>query len=127
MAVPIPVGLHPRWFPGADAGVLDEAGTKWGSHGWVGGDPDWESTYRKVFRTADFMRYCGGDTYHRDWGWWDKGGDWNGPDFRSSGEYLRKYGMGQLIYAFISPSMGTRWPRSTPVAREPQHPRPVHA
>jgi len=89
------------WFPGVRMLGYWMKGTKWGSHGWVGGDPDWESTYRKVFRTADFMRYCGGDTYHRDWGWWDRAGDWNGPDFRSSGEYLRKHGMGQLIYAFI--------------------------
>ena len=76
-------------------------GTRWGTYGWVGGDPDIESAYRKIFRTVDFMRQVGGDTYHRDWGWWDRAGDWNGPDFRSSGEYLRQYGMGQLIYAFI--------------------------
>jgi len=28
-------------------------------------------------------------------------GDWNGPDFRATGDYLRKYSMGQLIYAFL--------------------------
>src|SRR5260370_40449069 len=47
------------------------------------------------------MRYCGADVYHRDWGWWDRAGDWNGPDFRATGAYLRKSGMGQLIYAFL--------------------------
>ena len=36
------------------------------------------------------MRYVGGDVYHRDWGWWDRAGDWNGPDFRATGDYLRK-------------------------------------
>ena len=50
---------------------------------------------------ADLMRYIGGDVYHRDWGWWDRAGDWNGPDFRATGDYLRKSGMGQLIYAFL--------------------------
>ena len=89
------------WFPGVRMLGYWMKGTQWGSHGWVGGGPDMESAYRKVFRTADFMRTVGGDTYHRDWGWWDRAGDWNGPDFRSSGEYLRQYGMGQLIYAFI--------------------------
>jgi len=89
------------WFPGVRMLGYWMRGTNWGSHGWVGGDGDQESAYRKIFRTADFMRAVGGDTYHRDWGWWDRAGDWNGPDFRSSGEYLRKYDMGQLIYAFI--------------------------
>jgi len=89
------------WFPAVRMLGYWMRGTKWGAHGWLGGDPDMESAYRKVFRTADFMRAVGGDTYHRDWGWWDRAGDWNGPDFRSSGEYLRQYGMGQLIYAFI--------------------------
>jgi hypothetical protein len=89
------------WFPGVRMLGYWMKGTNWGAQGWVGGGADFESAYRKVFRTADFMRAVGGDTYHRDWGWWDRAGDWNGPDFRSSGAYLRKYGMGQLIYAFI--------------------------
>ena len=89
------------WFPATRMLGYWMKGTRWGAHGWVGGDPDYESTFRKVFRTADFMRETGGDTYHRDWGWWDKAGDWNGPDFRTTGQYLRKYDMGQLIYAFI--------------------------
>lgn len=89
------------WFPATRMLGYWMKGTSWGQQGWVGGQPDYESTFRKVFRTADFMRYVGGDTYHRDWGWWDRAGDWNGPDFRTTGRYLREYGMGQLIYAFI--------------------------
>jgi len=69
--------------------------------GWVGGQPDMESAFRKVFRVADLMRRIGGDVYQRDWGWWDRAGDWNGPDFRATGNYLRKSDMGQLIYAFL--------------------------
>ena len=78
-------------------------GTGWGQPGvpWIGGRPDFQSTFRKVFRVADLMRYVGADVYHRDWGWWDRAGDWNGPDFRATGNYLRKSGMGQLIYAFL--------------------------
>ena len=89
------------WFPAVRMLGYWMKGTKWGSHGWVGGEADMESAFRKVFRTADLMRAVGGDTYHRDWGWWDRAGDWNGPDFRTTGEYLRKHDMGQLIYAFI--------------------------
>lgn len=68
---------------------------------WCGGGADQASAFRKVFRVVDLMRYVGADVYHRDWGWWDCAGDWNGPDFRATGNYLRKYGMGQLIYAFL--------------------------
>ena len=67
----------------------------------TGENGDTASAFRKVFRVADLMREVGGDVYHRDWGWWDRAGDWNGPDFKTMGAYLRKYGMGQLIYAFI--------------------------
>ncbi len=89
------------WFPAVRMLGYWMRGTNWGVHGWVGGDGDVESAFRKVFRTADLMRAVGGDTYHRDWGWWDRAGDWNGPDFRATGDYLRKHDMGQLIYAFI--------------------------
>jgi len=91
------------WFPAIRALGYWWNGTGWGQPGvgWTGGKPDFASTFRKVFRVADLMRYIGADVYHRDWGWWDRAGDWNGPDFRATGDYLRKYGMGQLIYAFI--------------------------
>ena len=78
-------------------------GTGWGQPGvsWVGGHADIPSQFTKVFRAVDLMREVGGDIYHRDWGWWDRAGDWNGPDFGTTAGYLRKYGMGQLIYAFL--------------------------
>jgi Melibiase len=91
------------WFPGIR--MLGDwwKGTAWGLPGgsWTGGGGDFESTARKVFRLSDMMRETGADVYHRDWGWWDRAGDWSGPDFRTTGEYLRKSGMGQLIYAFL--------------------------
>ncbi len=91
------------WFPGIR--MLGDwwKGTSWGLPGgtWAGGGGDFDSTFRKVFRLADMMREVGADVYHRDWGWWDRAGDWNGPDFRTTGDYLRKSDMGQLIYAFL--------------------------
>jgi len=94
---------RPGWFPGIRMLGYWSNGTGWGQSGvdWTGGQPDYGSTFRKVFRVADLMRYVGADVYHRDWGWWDRAGDWNGPDFRTTINYLHKYGMGQLIYAFL--------------------------
>jgi hypothetical protein len=91
------------WFPAIRMLGYWMNGTAWGQPGasWTGGGPDFQSTFRKVFRVADLMRYVGADVYHRDWGWWDRAGDWNGPDFRTSINYLRKHDMGQLIYAFL--------------------------
>ena len=106
---------RPGWFPGIRMMGYWWKGTSWGlpQGSWTGGKPDYESTFRKVFRLADMMREVGADVYHRDWGWWDIAGDWNGPDFRTTGTYLRKSDMGQLIYAFLY----TVDPRSK-VARE---------
>ncbi len=95
-------GTYP-WFASLRHLGYWAKGTGWGRPGvgWTGGNPDLPSLYRKVFRIADYMRYTGADVYHRDWGWWDMAGHWNGPDFRSTGDYLRKHDMGQLIYAFL--------------------------
>jgi hypothetical protein len=92
-----------EWFPAIRVLGYWMKGTSCGdpAKGWFGGGGDKESTFRKVFRVADLMRRIGGDVYHRDWGWWDLAGDWNGPDFRVTGDYLRKSNMGQLIYAFL--------------------------
>ena len=91
------------WFPAIRMLGYWMKGTGWGQPGvaWTGGNPDLASAFRKVFRVADLMRCTGADVYHRDWGWWDRAGDWNGPDFRTTIGYLRKHGMGQLIYAFL--------------------------
>jgi hypothetical protein len=91
------------WFPAIRMLGYWMNGTGWGQPGvsWTGGDPDFGSTFRKVFRVADLMSSVGADVYHRDWGWWDRAGDWNGPDFRTTINYLRKHDMGQLIYAFL--------------------------
>ena len=81
---------HDKWFPAIRmlGAWLKGCGTQ----------PDVDSTYRKVFRVVDLMRYCGGDMYHRDWGWWRKLGDWDGPDWQSVNQYLAKHDMGLLLY-----------------------------
>jgi hypothetical protein len=68
-------------------------------HPGMGVDPI--STFRKMFRMADEMRYVGADIYWRDYGWWDIAGDWNGPDFFEGGRYLAKYGMRRTIYTIV--------------------------
>jgi hypothetical protein len=91
------------WFPAIRMLGYWMKGTGWGQSGvgWTGGQPDMPSAFRKVFRVADLMQSVGADVYHRDWGWWDRAGDWNGPDFRTTIAYLRKHDMDQLIYAFL--------------------------
>jgi hypothetical protein len=64
---------------------------------WTG-SWDQAGTLQKIFGIADHLRTMGADTYHRDNGWWDKPGDWNGPDFKQSVDYLGKSGMKQLVY-----------------------------
>jgi hypothetical protein len=89
------------WFP-----AIRISGWWWKGASWFdllnfgidsGGDQG--SIYRKVFRVADLMSEVGADIYHRDYGWWDRMGDWDGPDWKSTGAYLHKHDMGQLIYA----------------------------
>lgn len=94
---------RPGWFPAIRMLGWWWNGTPWKDQGhtWVGGNGDRGSAFRKVLRVADLMSEVGGDVYHRDWGWWDRAGDWNGPDFKAMGQYLAKHGMGQLIYAFV--------------------------
>jgi hypothetical protein len=64
---------------------------------WTG---SWDQvgTLQKVFGLSDHMRTVGGDTYHRDNGWWDTPGNWDGPDFKLSNDYLSQSGMRQLVY-----------------------------
>ena len=91
------------WFPAIRMLGYWWNGTAWKDpeNTWTVGNGDQDSAFRKVFRVADLMSEVGADVYHRDWGWWDRAGDWNGPPFKTMGEYLRKRDMGQLIYAFI--------------------------
>ena len=95
---------RPGWFPAVRVCGCWAKGTGWDEPGgadWLAGKGDRASIFRKVFRVVDLMSQIGGDVYHRDWGWWDVAGDWNGPDWRVTHDYLAKHDMGQLIYAFI--------------------------
>ncbi len=61
-----------------------------GYYGTGGYDPT--GLLQKVFGLADHMRHVGADGYHRDCGWWDAIGNWNGPDWRQTGDYLAEVG-----------------------------------
>jgi hypothetical protein len=65
---------------------------------FTAGKPDYSGTLQKVFGLVDHMSYIGAGTYHRDCGWWNAAGDWQGPDWKISKNYLAKHGMQQLIY-----------------------------
>jgi len=91
---------RPQWCPAVRmVGCWTEGGT-WGKT-WDGSGADFGSIYREAFKVADLMSYCGGDVYHRDWGWWGLCGDWDGPDWRSVNNYLHKHDMGLLLYGFL--------------------------
>ncbi|MDO8209949.1 hypothetical protein [Conexibacter sp. CPCC 206217] len=64
---------------------------------WTG-SWDQAGTLQKVFGFAPHLTTIGADTYHRDNGWWDTPGNWDGPDFRQSIDYLGKSGAKQLTY-----------------------------
>ena len=64
---------------------------------WTG-SWDQAGTLQKVFGIAPHLQSIGADTYHRDNGWWDTPGNWDGPDFRQSVDYLGASGMKQLTY-----------------------------
>jgi hypothetical protein len=82
------IRLLGNWAPGTKVGA--------GGGGW---DPVGLS--QQVFAIADRMREIGGDTYHRDFGWWPRNGDWIGPDWKQTADYLTKSQMRQLIYMFL--------------------------
>lgn len=86
------------WFPAVRLLGYWYKGTAWATPvAQPRNDP--EAAHRKAFRMADLMREVGGDTYHRDWGWWDVAGDWNGPNWREANDFLRLHEMGLLLYA----------------------------
>lgn len=67
--------------------------------GGTGCKSDYESTSRTIIRLADLMRYVRAGVYHHDLAGTyltlDNVDDRNQPDFSTTGEYLRKYDMGQ--------------------------------
>jgi hypothetical protein len=65
---------------------------------WVGagGRPCAENWGRRLaldLRYVDLLRETGGDILWDDAGWYDKWGNWNGPDWRLANEYLAKHAM----------------------------------
>jgi len=80
------------WF----GGVRDAGDWYFGSQ--VSNTWDDQGNRQKAFELADDLRTIGAQTYWRDYGWWDKAGDWNGPDWQEVGDYLAKSGMNKIVY-----------------------------
>ena len=93
---------RPGWFPAIRMVGWWSRGTGGPGTTMTQGNPDIPSLLRKVFGLTDMMRYVGADVYHRDFGWWKLAGEWDGPDWRITHDYLAKYTMGQLIYAYMT-------------------------
>lgn len=68
------------------------SGTQWC------GNWDQQGIRQKIYNLSDRERQIGIDTDWRDNGWWDKPGDWNGPDFRLTNDLLAKAGQKSIIY-----------------------------
>jgi hypothetical protein len=118
----------PRAFIGALTGDLDAAGnqildwqyrylwdftnpdyfgkTRWAvdwPSPWVGngGTPcadNWGRRLSLDLRYVDLLRAAGGDILWDDAGWYDKWGNWYGPDWRLTTDYLKKCGMGWVLW-----------------------------
>jgi hypothetical protein len=70
---------------------------------WVGegGTPSADNWGRRLaldLRYVDLLRETGTDILWDDAGWYDKWGTWNGPEWRLTNDYLRKYGMGWVLW-----------------------------
>jgi hypothetical protein len=66
--------------------------------GPFGADADGQLQW--MLTMTDAMASMGVDTYHRDHGWFDTTGDFEGEDFRIVDNYLKQHGMAKLIYYF---------------------------
>jgi hypothetical protein len=118
----------PKAFAAAFSGELDEIGnqildwqyrylwdftnpdyfgkTRWAvdwPSPWIGdgGTPcadNWGRRLALDLRYTDLLREAGGDVLWDDAGWYDRWGDWNGPDWRLTTSYLEKHGMRWVLW-----------------------------
>jgi hypothetical protein len=70
---------------------------------WVGegGAPSADNWGRRLaldLRYVDLLRETGTDILWDDAGWYDKWGTWNGPEWRRTNDYLRKYDMRWVLW-----------------------------
>jgi hypothetical protein len=70
---------------------------------WVGkgGTPSADNWGRRLaldLRYVDLLRESGGDILWDDAGWYDRWGNWNGPDWQETTAYLRKHGMRWVLW-----------------------------
>jgi hypothetical protein len=118
----------PKTFAAAFSGDLDEIGnqildwqyrylweftnpdyfgkTRWAvdwPSPWIGdgGTPcadNWGRRLALDLRYTDLLREAGGDILWDDAGWYDRWGDWNGPDWSLTTSYLEKHGMRWVLW-----------------------------
>lgn len=67
---------------------------------YLTGGGDTAGLLQMAFGQFDVMREMGVDTYHRDHAWFRVVGDFEGPDWKLTNDYLAKSGMRQLVYYF---------------------------
>ena len=70
---------------------------------WVGDGgtlcaDNWGRRLSLDLRYVDLMREAGGDILWDDAGWYDRWGDWNGPDWRLTTSFLRKHDMRWVLW-----------------------------
>ncbi len=70
---------------------------------WIGdgGTPcadNWGRRLSLDLRYVDLLRECGGDILWDDAGWYDRWGDWTGPDWQLTTAYLRKHNMRWVLW-----------------------------
>ncbi|MCW2977440.1 MAG: hypothetical protein JWM06_2721, partial [Actinomycetia bacterium] len=80
------------YFPGVAAPGNWCAGTQWC------GNWDQQGIRQKIFNLSDRERAIGIDVDWRDNGWWNVPGDWSGPDFKLTNDFLAKSGTKSIIY-----------------------------
>jgi hypothetical protein len=87
---------NPDYF-GKTRWTVDLSLPWWGN----GGTPSaelWGQRLALDLRYVDLLRESGGDILWDDAGWYDYWGNWNGPDWRQTTDYLKKYGMLWLLW-----------------------------
>ena len=72
--------------------AVDWPGPWVGDAGSLSAD-NWGRRLALDLRYVDLLRESGGDVLWDDAGWYDRWGDWNGPEWRLTNDYLKKYGM----------------------------------
>jgi hypothetical protein len=70
----------------------------WVGDGGVPSADNWGRRLALDLRYTDLLRECGGDILWDDAGWYDRWGSWNGPEWALATDYIKKHGMGWVLW-----------------------------